>query len=123
MAINIEKLKQEVLETREKGNLTDFKDIVAVYLGAMPKEYFKKVKDSFGKNVSDSNGNPVREENLSGYTYTFSEIGTSNIIKIVLSKKYNFELLDVFKLSGQGYDIKQSSLVFIQENGSISRYE
>lgn len=123
MAINIEKLKKEVLDTREKSNLTDFKDIVAVYLGTEPKDYFKKVKDSSGKNVTDNDGNPIREENSSGLTYTFSEVGTSNIIKIVLPKKYNLELLDVFKLSGQGYDIRQSSLVFIQENGSISRYE
>lgn len=123
MAINIDKLKKEVLDTREKSNLTDFKDVVVVYLGTEPRDYFKKIKDSSGKNVVDSDGNPIREENASGFTYTFSEVGTSRIIKIVLPKKYNLELLEVFKLSGQGYDIRQSSLVFIQENGSISLYE
>lgn len=120
---NLEKLKQDVLETRKKSNMTEFSDVLGTYLGVKPKPFYKKVKDSTGNNILDDSGKPLREENSSGYTYTFSEVGTSKIVKIVIPKIIDLDLLGVYKLSGLGYDIRQSSLIFIQEKGVIKYYE
>lgn len=124
MALNLEKLKDQLKEkSKGNSNLERFEDILVIYLGVEPREYFAKMKDDQGKSIKDEQGKPMREPVASGYTYTFSELGTSKIVKIVLERNVNPQLLGLYVLGGYGYDIKQNSMIFIQESGEIKRYE
>lgn len=112
-------LSQIAKEKRESSNLVSFNKIVVASLGAEVKPFYKKKKDENGQNVKDENGKDVREDEQSGWTYTFNEIGTSKIVKIVFNKNVELPILSIFELTGKGYDIKASSMIFIQEDGLI----
>lgn len=84
--------------------------LIVAYLGAEAREHFPKLE------------NGERDKNSDGWTFTFSEIGTSKIVKIVLKNKVSPELLSAYQLAGLGYDIKQSSMIFIDEDAKIANY-
>lgn len=121
--VDINKLKNQLKNKNSNGNMTRFDKIFVIYLGNEPKEYYKKMKDQNGNLLKDSNGEALRSPTPTGITYTFSELGTNRIVKAVFNQKINVELLDLMYISGLGYDIKQSSMLFIQEIIEATRYE
>ncbi len=121
--MDINKLKNQIKNKNKNGNMTKFDGLISIFLGVEPKEFFPKIKDKEGHPVKDEKGEVMREPVATGFTYTFSELGTSKIIKIVVRKKLQIELLDLVILGGYGYDIKQNSMIFIQEEGVIRRYD
>lgn len=122
--MDINKLKQQIKsKSATSNNMQSFEGVLCIYLGVEPREYFPKLKDENNCVVKDDKGNAMRSPTSSGFTYTFSEVGTSKIVKIVLPKRFNMQLLSIYELSGLGYDIKQSSMIFIQESCRIAKYE
>ena len=90
---NIEQLnKIRALEKSgsTSSNKTIFENLHVCYLDAPIKEHYPKVLDSNGSKKKDENGNDLRSDRADGFTYTFSEIGTSQVVKVVLPKKYKF---------------------------------
>lgn len=120
----LQKLKAEALEKNKKtNNLVPFEDLTVVYLGAENKAYYPKLKDSNGNTLKDEKGNDKRSATSTGILATFSELGTSKTVKVVLPNSYNFELLQPYKVSGLGFDLIKYSMIFIQENGMVKKYE
>lgn len=119
----IAKLQAKLNATNSSSsNMTAFDDVVAVYLGAQNKEHFPKMKDTSGNNLKDENGRDRRSKQADGYTHVFSEVGTSKMVKVVLPKSYNLELMTAYKLSGQGYDIVPGNMIFIEKDGKIANF-
>lgn len=114
-------LQEESKAKAQTSNMTAFIDIIGVYVGAPAREHFPKLKDDNGKSVKDERGRDLRSDTSDGYTHTLSEFGTSKMIQIVLPKEFNLQLMNAYKLSGLGYDIK-GSLFFIEKDGTIENY-
>lgn len=114
-------LQEENKAKSQKANMTAFNNLVGVYVGTPAREHFPKIKDENGKAVKDERGRDLRSDKSDGYTHTFSEFGTFKMIQIVLPKEYNLQLMNAYKLSGLGYDIK-GSMFYIEQNGTISSY-
>ena len=117
--------KLKVLEQKgvQSTSKTSFHDLVVCTVGAPVKEHFPKVKLADGSTKKDSEGNDVRSEKSDGFTFTFSEIGTSQVVKVVLQKKYKLELDQFYSVGGKGYRIRSGNLIFIDEAGSISAFK
>ena len=123
---NIEQLnKIRALEKSgsTSSNKTIFENLHVCYLDAPIKEHYPKVLDSNGSKKKDENGNDLRSDRADGFTYTFSEIGTSQVVKVVLPKKYKMELDQFYSVCGKGYRIRSGNLIFIDEAGSISNFQ
>lgn len=120
--MDLNKLKADLL-AKKKSSKTEFSDLLVIYTGAEPKEYHLKLRDSSGAVILDDKGNEKRSSVVSGYTYTFNELGSGKLVRVVLAKReVNIKLLGVYKVSGFGYDIRQSSLVFIDEAKELKAY-
>lgn len=121
----LQALQAKSKEQAKTSTMTDFKDIIGVYLGTEPKEHFPKLFDENGNKVQEEkNGRKVdkRSDTSDGWTYTFAEFATCKKIQIVLPKRINVSLMGAYKLSGLGYDIKSGNMYFIEKNTSISNY-
>lgn len=119
----IAKLRAQLSVTNaNSSNMTAFNDVVAVYLGVQNKEHFPKMKDSNGIKMKDEKGRDRRSKQPDGYTHTFSEVGTSKVVKVVLPKSYNLELMAAYKISGLGYDISSGNMIFIEKDGTVAQF-
>lgn len=105
------------------SNKTIFENLRVCYLDAPVKEHFPKVLNADGTKKKDENGNDLRSDRADGFTFTFSEIGTSQVVKVVLQKKYKLELDQFYSVGGKGYRIRSGNLIFIDEAGSISAFK
>ena len=115
---------QRLQEQRQsqKSNLTRFDGLVVVNVGVKPTEHFPKLKDSEGNKVKDENGKDKRSDVSDGWTYTFVEFGTAKVVKVVIPKLYELELLQPYQVSGYGYDIRNAGMVFIDSEGELTLY-
>lgn len=105
--------------TKNTGNKSQLQT-VAIYLGAKPREHYANLKDSNGKKVVDSNtGKTLKEEISDGDTYTFSEIGTSKMVKVVYISGLMLEIGTLYKVAGLGYDMRNSNMLLIDEASDI----
>ena len=62
---------------KKTGNKTEFNDLIIVYTGVAETQYFAKLKDENGNVVEGADGKPKKVDTVSGYTYTFNELGTA----------------------------------------------
>ena len=60
-----------------------------------------------------------RSDKSDGWTYTFSEFGTCKKIMVVLPNRLDVRLMEAYKLSGLGYDIKGIDMFFIEKDTNI----
>lgn len=114
--MDLAKLKQKV--SRKSVSKMAFTDLTVCYLGAPVKEHYPKLKED-GKTKKDDEGRDLRATQPDGYTFTFSELGTSRKVSVVLDKKYSIEWLKIFSVSGKGYQMNSANLIFIDEDGRI----
>jgi hypothetical protein len=120
----LQKLQKEAAEKNKKAsNLVAFEDIPVVYLGTDNKPYYPKLKDNNGNTLKDEKGKERRSPTSTGFLSTFSELGTSKIVKVVLAQSNEFTLLSPYRISGLGFDLTNASMIFIQENGMVKKYE
>lgn len=112
----------KALKGKKQSSMTRFDGLVVINVGVEPKPYFPKLKGPDGKPIKGPDGKDQRSETPVGLTYTFTEYGTAKTVKVVLSKSYSLEDLTAYLVSGEGYDIQQGNLVFIQENGHLSTF-
>ena len=110
------KLKQKT------SNKETFQGLVVVNIGIEPTAYFPKVKNADGTNAKDEEGNDKRSNTQTGWMYTFVEYGTGRNVKVVNHGRVPAEPLDTFTVSGKGYNIKQSRMLFIDESGKVEPY-
>lgn len=123
MANNKEKLLALQTKLKQKtSNKETFEGLVVVNIGIEPTAYFPKVKNADGTNAKDEEGNDKRSKNQTGWMYTFVEYGTGRTVKAVLNGRLQAEPLDTFTVSGKGYNIKQSRMLFIDEGSKVERY-
>lgn len=104
------------------SNKQAFKRVV-IKLGVKPVKHFPKMKDKSGKTMKDDSGNDVRSETSDGYTYTFSDFETSQVVKVVLDKLYDIKVMNAYLISGLGYDIRSGNMIFIDEDVKITEYK
>lgn len=118
------KLDLDLIKKKKSVNLTEFKDITGVYLGAsdVPKEYFATVKDPVtGAGLKDASGKAVKETTASGYVYIFSEYPTSRQVRVVLKDKIMVKDFDIYQLNGKGY--KLDGFDYLVEETKVVKYE
>lgn len=123
MANNKEKLLALQSKLKQKtSNKETFEGLVVVNIGIEPTAYFPKVKNADGTNAKDEDGNDKRSKNQTGWTHTFVEYGTGRTVKVVVNGRVTVEPLDTFAVSGKGYNIKQSRMLFLDEECKVERY-
>lgn len=119
------KLDLKAVKAKAGGNtLTEFRELTCIYLGASdePKEYKPNKKDPItGKTLKDASGNALKEDKVIGYTYIFSEFGTSKQVRVVLQNKQTLEDLSFYQISGKGY--KLDAFDFLIEGNKVVKYE
>lgn len=89
---------------KQSGNMTEFKNVECIYLGAPAVKYYEKLKDG------------TKSKDQSGWTLVFSELGTSKVIKYVYETNKDAPNLiggQLYSLSGLGYDFKQNMTIYI----------
>lgn len=118
-AKQIAKLKAEV-QGKHASTKTSFKKLKLVYLGVPNKEHFPKLKNADGSTQKNADGHDMRGQTLDGYTTTFSEVGTSNKVMLLLPKSYNLEWFGLYEASGLGYQMRNANLLYIDESVNIS---
>ena len=112
--------KQATKNTGSKSQL----ESVVMYLGVKPKAHYANLKDSNGKNIKDpQTGNAMKEEVSDGDLYTFSEIGTSKMVKVVYLSELPVEIGTLYHVSGLGYDMRKSNMLLIDEASEIEVIE
>ena len=124
--MSLEKLQNLLNEKQKKNSAAkvEFKDLICIYTGVQSAPYYEKLKDGNGKDVKDKDGKIVRSSELKGYMYTFNELGTAKVVKIVVTNKdMPIKLLSVYKIKGDGYDIKNGNMIFLDENVGVTNYE
>lgn len=94
---------------------------VVVYLGAETTKHFPKMKDETGRVVKDEEGKEKRSEVSDGWTHTFSEVGTSKVVKVVYPKVLKLDMLTAYQVSGLGYSM--GSMLYIDENPKVILYQ
>lgn len=112
-----------VAEQEKKRSSKQILGAVVIYLGADITQHFPKVRDKSGKAVKDDKGNDLRSETSDGWTYTFSEVGTSKVVKIVYPEKLNTKMMTAYQVSGFGYSIASGNMLFIDEGVKVSLYQ
>lgn len=91
-----------------------------IYLGAESRLHFPNLKDSFGKTLKDpKSGNAMKSDESDGDTYTFSEIGTSKMVKVVYISGFMLEVGTLYNVAGLGYDMRNSNMLLIDEDSNI----
>lgn len=110
-----------VAEQEKKRSSKQILSAVVIYLGADITQHFPKLKDENGKTVKDEEGKDKRSETFDGFTHTFSEVGTSKVVKIVCPKKLNLEMLTAYQVSGFGYSM--GSMLYIDEGSKVVLYQ
>ena len=117
----LQALKSQAKAQAKVSNMTNFENIVGIYLGTEPTLHFPKLFDENGNKVKDEKGNDKRSKTSDGWTYTFAEFQTCKI-KIVLQKQFDFKLLSAYNISGEGYDIKSADMYFIEKDITVANY-
>ncbi|WP_125416482.1 MULTISPECIES: hypothetical protein [Streptococcus] len=119
-------VSRELLENLVKGkSLTQSGgkaklETSCIYLGAESRTHFPNLKDSFGKTIKDpKSGNAMKSDESDGDTYTFSEIGTSKMVKVVYASGLMLEVGTLYNVVGLGYDMRNSNMLLIDEDSSI----
>lgn len=118
------KLDLDLIKKKKSVNLTEFRDITGVYLGAsdVPKEYFATVKDPVtGAGLKDASGKALKESTSSGYVYIFSEYPTSRQVRVVLKDKIIVKDFDIYQINGKGY--KLDGFDYLVEETKVVKYE
>lgn len=110
-----------VAEQEKKRSNKQILSAIVVYLGADITEHFPKLKDAQGKTVKDDDGKDKRAETSDGFTHTFSEVGTSKVVKIVSPKKLKLDMLTAYTVYGFGYSM--GNMLYIDEGAKITLYQ
>lgn len=100
-----------------------FDSLKVVYLDVPAKIHFPKLKDESGKVKKDEDGHDARSTTSDGWLFTFSELGTSQVVKAVLPKKYTLEMNDWYIVSGKGYRMRNSNIIYLDEACHIKNYQ
>ena len=61
----------------------------------------------------------MKSDESDGDTYTFSEIGTSKMVKVVYASGLMLEVGTLYNVVGLGYDMRNSNMLLIDEDSSI----
>ena len=119
----LKKLKAEAGKNSVGTGKTLFNSLKVAYLGVPEKQHFPKLKNSDGSKKVDVEGHDVRSQQSEGWTYTFSEIGTSNKIMVVYPKKLQLEWLEVYQVTGLGYNLRSANMIFMDEGTKIFTFK
>lgn len=118
----IDKLKSLVAQGVKANSKMSFNNLVICYLGVKPKLHYPKLKNADGGNKLDASGQVVKSDKPDGYVYTFSEFATCNKVMVILNKKLEFGLMKAYSLSGLGYQMRSSNLIYIDEQVNVANY-
>ena len=102
--VNLQNRIAKAKSEKQSGNMTEFKNVDCIYLGAPAVKYYEKLEDG------------TKSKDQSGWTLVFSEIGTSKVVKYVYkTQKESPNLIggQLYSLSGLGYDFKQNMSIYI----------
>lgn len=108
----IEKIKALEESEPKESNKKSFDKLRVCYLGVPVKEHFPKVS-------KDVNGKVVRSDTSDGYSYVFSEIATSTKVMVILPKKIDLDWMDLFLVSGMGYQMRNANMIYLDEKTQI----
>ncbi|WP_341932063.1 hypothetical protein [Streptococcus pluranimalium] len=113
------KLEELIAERREQ-TLQSNKlkmDIIATSIGVVPTKHFPYLRDSNGKKIPVENRPNRYKRSLEsdGFSHTFCELGTCRKVVVLLPDLQDFELLQPFQITGLGYDMSSSNMLYLDE--------
>ena len=89
----LQALKSQAKAQAKVSNMTNFENIVGIYLGTEPTLHFPKLFDENGNKVKDEKGNDKRSKTSDGWTYTFAEFQTCKKSKLFYKNNLILKLL------------------------------
>jgi hypothetical protein len=105
-------------------NLNLIEEKYVVYLGATPRPHYPKQKDHRGVQLKDENGRDLRASESDGTTWTFSTIGDNpRIVSALVKDGTSFEPMNVYKISGFGYEFAKSNFIWLEEISNLEQVE
>lgn len=105
-------------------NLNLIEDKYVVYLGATPRSHYPKKKDPRGIQLKDENGRDLRASESDGITWTFSTIGDNpRIVSALVKDGTSFEPMNVYRISGFGYEFAKSNFIWLEEISELEQVE
>lgn len=117
---NLKRLWEQQEQEQKSGSGKTKFSTRGVYLGVPARPHYPKMRDANGKKIVDpTTGRDMVSENSDGDTYTFSEFGTSKIVKIVAMSGLELEFGDAYDIEGLGYEMRSSNMIFIDEDGLV----
>lgn len=122
--MEISKLEQLAKLQQQRQSRQSFQKVV-VYLGAEAREHFAKKRDSQGQVLKDDSGNDLREDTPDGVTLSFSEVGTSSLVKVVYPSNQapDLKMMGAYVVSGMGFNINSANMLFLDQKVKISEYK
>lgn len=118
----VDRLRDLEAESKKRGSMVPFNAVV-VNVGIPAVEHYPKLKDAQGNDVLDENGRAKYGDVSDGYSYWFAVFGKRQLVNVISKNELNnLSPLKTFRLTGFGWDIRQSNAFYIKEDGKITKW-
>lgn len=118
-----QKIAQEAATAKKVETNKEKIEVRAIKLVPEPTEHFPYKRDELGNKVKDDRGRFIREEKRDGYLYTMNDVQTCNKVMFLLHELKQFEIGKIYEVTGLGYIMKQSNMLYIDEDVTIKLYQ
>ena len=118
-----QKIAKEAATAKKVETNKEKIEVKAIKLVPEPTEHFPYKCDELGNKVKDDRGRFIREEKRDGYLYTMNDVQTCNKVMFLLPELKQFEIGKIYEVSGLGYIMKQSNMLYIDEDVTIKLYQ
>ena len=118
-----EKIAKEAATAKKVDTNKEKIEVKAIKLVPKPTEHFPYKRDELGNKVKDDRGRFIREEKRDGYLYTMNDVDTCNKVMFLLPELKQFEIGKIYEVTGLGYMMKQSNMLYIDEDVTVQLYQ
>lgn len=118
-----QKIAKEAATAKKVESNKEKIEVKAIKLVPEPTEHFPYKRDELGNKVKDDRGRFIREEKRDGYLYTMNDVQTCNKVMFLLPELKPFEIGKIYEVSGLGYIMKQSNMLYIDEDVTVKLYQ
>ena len=118
-----QKIAKEAATAKKVETNKERIEVRAIKLVPEPTEHFPYKRDELGNKVKDDRGRFIREEKRDGYLYTMNDVQTCNKVMFLLHELKQFEIGKSYEVTGLGYIMKQSNMLYIDEDVTIQLYQ
>lgn len=118
-----QKIAKEAATAKKVETNKEKIEVRAIKLVPEPTEHFPYKRDELGNKFKDDRGRFIREEKRDGYLYTMNDVQTCNKVMFLLPELKQFEIGKIYEVTGLGYIMKQSNMLYIDEDVTVQLYQ